>query len=617
MIVNFSEVTDQVQDSSTGTKVGIFILRAGLGTVTVPVIGKGETLFPIDSVFIESEAKFRPLSPSTISYIMSAASTAVGKATKMPAGAVTNPSLTDLIVPPRTGKFAYASTSRLTEFLANMPDSVKKFTFEKISAEQSVYNTLDNMFGLRGLFEALNGHSGGTGLVNNVATGPAHIRRVGFSVITSPREVRDLMNDSLTKSFLDQGYVVTGGSDSLRTAVGKHNFNDIGTYTVINPSLEGGREYMVSMKNGTSKLAYLPKYHRITQTSGADRLASIFSDGTYARGTLVTHGDPTEGLAVLKHLFETSPPCLLKDLGRGQDFMIITTGGEALGPFHSNSVTRTALGTEVKCSYGLIKRIHGYNNFTKEVELIGDVLFVPHNIVVLTLASDVTEELEVSVNFANRKKENIALQYLGAELDLRHDGVEFSANGAPVGSFPQAMKLLVEKENIEPSSAENFLKQAQETKFVKIFLSKQASTSDFQPAQFPQNGAPASPTPDTGLNGSFMPAIQSAKDLGDSQVMESTIIAQLLQVPELFEYIQEYLPEIDQTVDKLGRILFLTRAKLEQVSEALDSDTVFSMVAQIKAVYRQLGDTSLKLKTLTEASVGFDKEKAVGQTNGQ
>lgn len=617
LIINFSEVTDQMQDSSSGTKVGIFILKAGSGIVTVPVISKGDTIFPIDSVFIESEAKFRPLSAATTSYIINAASTSPGKVKKIPETVDRNPNLQNMINPPRTGKFSYASTSRLTEFLAVMPEHVQRFAFEKISAEQSVYNTLDKLFGLRAIFSALNGQHGGTGSGNATATGGTTLNSsMQMSVITTPREVRDLMNDALAKTFLDQGYVVTGGTESFRAAVAYQPYNVNGTITVVSPNVDGGREFEVAMRNGSSKRAYIPKYH-LLNPDGKSNLISIFEDGNYARGNLVTHGDPTEATTVLKGLFDLRPPKLLRELERDEYFLLFTNSGEALGPFRANSVTRTAHGVEIKTHAGKVHRICGYNNFTKEVDSIEDSLFVPNNVIVFSLGEDQTNEIELSVNGAAQKKENITTQYLGAELDIRHDGVEFSTNGSSVGGFPTAMKALVERENLDPSMAENFLKQAELTKFVKVFLSKKASTTDANPTQVPQYGAPAPRLDKTDLNGSFMPAVQSASELGDSQAMESTIIAQLLQVPELFEYIQEYLPELEDATDKLGRILFLTRAKLDQISEALDSDSVFSMIAQIKTVYRQLGDTCLKLKSITESAVGFDKDKVVGQTNGQ
>lgn len=614
LIVNFSELTDEMQDSNTGTRVGIFILKAGAGIITVPVIAKGDTIFPIDSVFMEDEKKFKPLSNSTTSYILNSTSKSPGKVTKIPDTVETNPNLQNLINPPRTGKFSYASTSRLTEFLAILPDHVKKFAFEKIAAEQSVYNTLDHLFGLKAIFTALNGRNGGTGVVNSVPTGGGGVNQEQFSVVTSPVAVQALMNDSLSKTFLEHGYVVTGSGNSFRSAIAYQPFNKIGTYTEVNYGTDGGREFDIVFRNGSSKRAYVPKFHI---SNSPYSKCVIFEDGTSARGAVITNGQPAQGFEVLKFLFETNPPKLLKDLERGERFVLFTNSGEVLGPFDASSVTRNAYGTEVRVYAGPVSKICGYQNFTKEVEAVGDTMFVPSNVIVLSLGEDVSEDVEVSINDASRKKELVAAQFLHSELDLRHDGVEFSTNGIPVGGFPLAMKYLVEQESIEPETAQKFLKQAEEVKFVKLFLSKKASTTDFNPTQVPQYGSVASRYDEPGLNGSFMPAVQSAAGLDDSQALESTIIAQLLQVPELFEYIQEYLPEIEETIDKLGRILFLTRVKIDQISEGFDSDSVYSMIGQIKTVYRQLGDTSLKLKSMAEVAVGFDREKIVAQTNGQ
>jgi hypothetical protein len=55
---------------------------------------------------------------------------------------------------------------------------------------------------------------------------------------------------------------------------------------------------------------------------------------------------------------------------------------------------------------------------------------------------------------------------------------------------------------------------------------------------------------------------------------------------------------------------------MDQASMALDSDTVYALISQVKTVYRQLGDAALKLKGITEASLGFKEGQIVGQTNG-
>lgn len=616
-IINFSEVTEGVEDSGSGVKVGVFVLRTGGGLAYVPVVSKGDTIFPMDSIFLESESSFRPLSPATITYVMNTASTTLGKSQKIPNTVDKNPSLQDLVNPPRTGKFVYASASRLPEFLAVVPQKVRTQLFEKIAAEQSLYSSLDKLFGLKSIFAVLNGANGGTGATNSVGTGPDLIRTNFASVITSPQEIQALGNDDLTKRFIQNGYVVQGGHETYRAVTSYFPYDKIGSYLHVAPLSDGGKTFGIAFKNGDTKDAFLPKYHILNPNPNKEALASVFVDGSYARGGMIAVGDPKLKENVLETLFHFSPPKLLKELSRGEHFLMFTVAGEALGPFEAQSVTRTAIGVEIKTFAGKVSRICGFNNFTKEVDCVGDTIFVPHNIIVLTLGSDVTSELELSVNSALDKREIIASQFLGEEMNLRYDGVEFSNDRRVLGKFASAMKYLVEGEQIEPDAAENFLKQAQETSFLKLFLSKSAAAStDFKPTEIAQNGAVAEQQPEVGLNGSFMPAMSAATSLGDAQAVESTIISQLLQVPELFEYIQEYLPEIEQTVDRLGRILFLTRTKIDQISEALDSDSVFSMISQIKTVYRQLGDTSLKLRSLANASIGFNKEDAEGKPEG-
>jgi hypothetical protein len=618
LIINFQEVTEEIEDANGGTKVGVFILRAGNGLITVPVISKGDTVFPIDSVFIESEGLFRPLSSATINYILNSNNSNPGKVTKIPDTVTTNPNVNSLINPPRTGKFVYSSASRLSEFLAVLPKPVKDFVFEKIAGEQSLYNSLDKAFGLRAIFAVLNGADGGSGQTNSSATGPDPLKINNISVITSPYEIAALKNDAMSELFMEHGFAMSGNPGVFRTAVAYQPYNQIGNYDVVNPTIDGGRDFSIVMRNGNNKEAFLPKYH-IQNPISEDALISVFTDGTYARGNLVSSGDKLERKVVLTTLFDLSPPKLLRELERGEDFLLFTNSGEALGPFYASSVTKTALGVEIKVYGGEVRCICGYQNFTKEVDTIGGSLFVPSNVLVLTLGSDISDQVERSVFNAADKKEAITMQFLNAELDLRHDGVEFYSNGQPLGKFASAIKNLVEVEHIEPESAVNFLKQAEEIKYLKIFMSKKASGpgSDFNPAEVPQYGAVANKTNDVGLNGSFLSSVQNSAQLGDNQAMESTIISQLLQVPELFEYIQEYLPELESSTDRLGRILFLTRVKMDQISNSLDSDSVFSLISQIKTVYRQLGDTSLKLKGISTTSIGFDKDEAVAQTNGR
>ena len=97
----------------------------------------------------------------------------------------------------------------------------------------------------------------------------------------------------------------------------------------------------------------------------------------------------------------------------------------------------------------------------------------------------------------------------------------------------------------------------------------------------------------------FLPNVKNSLESGDAQTVESTVISELLQSPELNSYISEYLPEIEEAIDKLGRILFLSRVHINVLSEKNDPDGIFGFLAALKNVYRTLGDTYLKLQQLT------------------
>lgn len=608
-ILNFNELTEELGDGGD-TKIGVFSLRIGAGLAFLPVVAKGDNIFPIDSIFVDEDSQFRPLTKSTIQGLMNQSGMAPGKATKIPQNIDKNPSVYNMINPPRTGKFTYASTSRLTDFLAVMPDYLKKFAFEKISSEKTVYDSLDRIFGLKTIFEVLQPNK-------NTAAAMGDITAKPVSVVTGPAQLGAAFTDAMAKDVVANGYTVIGAPEVSRVAVSFQPYNTEGMYREVDNAVEGGCDHVVATKSGTPMLAFFPANNRNNPVRG--ETVALFPNGDWAASVkFIAVGDKPEHNTVLKTLFDVAPPKLLRDCARGDRVILMTSGGDYLGPFSVDSVVQNHMGTELEVyASGGVRKICGYRNHTHELTKIGDTLFVPTNILVIVLGNNISASIEHSTTHASLKRELITSQFLGAELNLRFDGVEFSGNGHVWGTKAAAMKELVENEKLEPAVAETFLKQAELTKSVKIFLSKLAST-DFNPAEMPQGGAyAADPAKNVGLNGAFMPAIQEASRLGDGQVLEATIISQLLQVPDLFEYIGEFMPDLLQTVDKLGRILFLTRVKLNNLSENLDPDSVFALVSQIKTVYRQLGDAVEKLKEISVTSKGFEPEKQNTQGNGK
>lgn len=593
LIVNFQDVTEELGEAAQ-CQVGVFVLQSGAEGMFVPVISKGGDVFPIDSVFVDSQKKFMPLTRMVIDSVIASGQLEPGRPVKIPDTVTRNPNVYNLINPPRTGKFVYASASRMVDFMAELSPHVKKAAFESIRSEKSVYDSLDKMFGLKAIFDVLNPAPSSLAAKTNEEP---------ISVITSP--VAGLGQEAIS-NILNDGYHISGAQPHHRVAVSTQDFNRRGQVREVS-SIDADRDYDVALKGGITREAFLPRMHKLQRTG---RTLALYTNGDYSlTPALIAVGQQLDRKVVLDRLFDFKPPVLLRDLGMGETFVVMTKEGEFLGPYRADNVTLNSMGVELRvCDMGsCVEKICGYRNFSGSAEILQGTLYVPSNSVVLRLGQDLSCDVERSVFGTARNLEFRDLQMLGSQLDLGFDGVEFSANGKVVGTVPHVIKMLVVQEGLEPDLAKSFVKQAQESKFVRIYMSKQAST-DYNAAEVPNYGAAPPNVGDVGMNGAFMPSLRQATQLGDSQVVEATVISTLLQTPDMFEQIGEYLPDIEEAVDKLGRILFMTRVHIDKLSTNIDSDSVFSLLAQVKGVYRLLGDNLLRLRRIVTGAKHMPQE---------
>jgi hypothetical protein len=606
-VLNFSDVTDQIDD--TGVQVGLFLLRTGMGVAYIPVVAKDETIFPLDSIFLEDEARFIPLTKTTIERLMMATPTNTGRAKDIPKGVARNPDLSVLMNPPRTGKYVYSSASRLTEFLAACPLKVQAFVMTKLAGEQSAYSALDAMFGLKAIFAALKGSAtaGGAAASNSIDVSPMAVTPA-WSVVTSIRDVKAMADEAMAQQFMRDGYVLKPGSGFSRVAVQYQPYNSVGVVSQTQPSVDPNMEVNVLFRDGSTHACYLPSYHRDSPTNST----VLFEDGSYAAAPVMKVGDDVPKLGVMKALFNNVPPKLLKDCENNEKVMLFLPDGSVMGPFTVDSVVLSAIGVTIKTYSGNIKQIIGSKNLRTDMEIIGDTMYVQHNVIVLPLGENVTFDLEQSGNSASDKLNLRTAQFLGANLDLRYDGISFTKNASYLGSKIDAFKDLVENEQIDPEAAQNFLKQAEEIKYVKIFLSKKASAGDSGQTEIANYGDRVlnDQADQVNQSGVFTGAMNDAVSLGDAEVVEATMISQLLASPDLFEMIKEYLPELSAAVDKLGRTLLLSRVRIDQLAEGMDSDNVFALIAKVKTTYKTLGDTVCRLEETANAGSGFDRNKS-------
>lgn len=583
-IVTFKDVTEDIGRDSEDLKVGIFILNVGGSNIYVPILSRNQVIQPIDSAFNPQDQAFIPLTKAYVDTII-ASNTTMGTNVKMPSTVNRNPSVYDLVVPPRTGKFAYAS-SRLPEFLAMSPGHVKQALSDIISSDRDVAQGLNSMFDLKELVSILR--------QRETSPAPAPNTEQELQVLTGG----DNLSHNEIQDVLNKGYALRGIQKEVRIAVPAWDFSKAGALSKLSNN-DSGLDYNIVLKSGETRHGTLlkisknsPQSHKAALSSRQDGPFILYSNGDYSQSTsTIATGMGKDGKEVFSTLFQYVKPSTPVDVIRGNTYLVLSPDLEYVTVIRASKVERSSVGVMIS-DYDLT--INAFNNCPRINAQDRKNLYVPINTLFVLLGNNITEELEVNENSAQMKLEMTTLMTLGGMSSIGFDGIDYTYNGKQVHSTPKLMEILVVHEGIAPTQAENFVKQAQENKVCKFYLSKKA---DFEPAEIPQFGdAPAPQAQSFGPDSSFVPTLKDSFVAQDPQTTEAAILSELLQAQDMGDYIDQYLPEIEAGLDKLGRVLFLMRINSSQMFTGDNASEIFSFVASLRNVYRQLGDNVIKLK---------------------
>lgn len=604
-IVNFRDITEEAGKDESGLQIGLFILQFGEEYYYIPVIAKNETVLPIDSLFSAESGTFIPLTRSFIDKVMASSQVYLGKSSKIPKTVPQNPSVYDMVTPPRTGKFVYASSSRLVEFLAIMPNMVKQAMVEKFSSDKEVYQTMHRLFGLENILAAL-----------KPTSAVMMHRKPAVELVTGGTG----LDNQAIKEILEKGYSLRGENTTNRVAVLGNDSSLLGPLHNIS-GVDVGADYEVVMRSGEVRSIYAPKRmsgaskkpallqgHQYATYSDRDNsIFVMFSNGDYAISEgFVARGEPMVKHKVVRDYLGTTVPLTPRSVTRNSGpIALLTPDLDLVGVYSVTDVVEAPHGVTVTgysrlpgASGGVT--INAYRNCRSIDVTDPQNIFVPINTLIVPLGRDVSETLEVNINAALAKLELSTLVALGSAADIGYDGVEFTFNGKPVNTHMKMAEILVVQEGIEPARAESFIKRAKEDGRVKIYLSKKA---DFEPGEIPQFGE-TPPDQDqyntlgADKDGAFSKGLRSAVDTQDPQVIESMVISELLQATDMNSLVKEYMPEIEAAMDKLGRTLFLARLNMDKLSASQNSNEVMSFIANLRNVYRLLGDNVTKLERM-------------------
>ena len=110
-------------------------------------------------------------------------------------------------------------------------------------------------------------------------------------------------------------------------------------------------------------------------------------------------------------------------------------------------------------------------------------------------------------------------------------------------------------------------------------------------------GAPGDGVPQ--LDEESMGLAQQASELGQKTVFDHAAIGGLAKVYDTSAVIDSYLPEFMQTIDRLGRLIFLYYWKHEDFTSRYGTSDTVEIEDIMRGTFKQLGDLTLKLKQKT------------------
>lgn len=606
LVVAFRDISEETS-AEVDISVGVFILQSGSEMFFVPVIQKDQTVHPIDSVFFASTGKFRPLAKSTVSQILNASKLEPGKAKRIPNGVTRNPSVYDLVTPPRTGKFVYASDSRITEFLAAMPNHLKSFVRTRVSEDSPLANGIHKLYGIENFLTALRDSQFEN---KEVMEAPAK------AVLT----YGDALDEAQAREVLEKGYALNDSyPHGSRVAIPQEEFSYHGQLHEISPGTEGGKCFRLLTASGNIVNAYVPNESiRVpvendcgsgcsrpsTKARSQEGIVLTESGRILSVGRFIAVGDELVGekdnhsvvSEILRKFTAITPITTGQELRNGRYAVILDHGMNVVLAGSVHQVSHCGDGTEVSVSgpRGTTKVCFVKGLKSAQSDASG-VLCVPDNYPVISGERDHGESSKcesLSINQAQASLARQALVSLGDRLTIGHDGIDYSLNGKIVGPAHKAIEILIVNEGFEPHRAESFVKTASERRSLEVYMSKKA---DFSPGEIPEFGEKPQPQTEPNMD---QKNIQQAVDSGDKQVSDAMILSELLQTPDLFGLISEYTPDIEEAVDRLGRILFLSRVRMNQLVQTSGSESALSTIASVKSVYRSLGDNLVKLEQL-------------------
>lgn len=594
-VVAFKDLSDELPEN-TGIQCGMFILDLAGKYIYVPVIAKAGNVSVLESMFDADSKTFIPITKKSVEWLLEKGHL-LGKSERIPSSVARDPDLYDAIVPPKTGKFVYASEGRIGGFFSSMPDITKKATLEVITndlAFQQAMVPVMDMNIVKAFLEP-------TGIEVVEEVGPPAPEVITSAAGLSEEQVQEVMS---------KGYTVKNPPKSKRVAVESSSEQALTRMGAMMP----GTAVAAMKKDGSwtsvACLKMVPTYTDDRLSGGNMRAMELEADtGVVAvteQGEVLLNPNIVTCNAECKYsdVVEKLTHKRATEINQGEYGMIFT-GSAWYGPLKARQVSKANGWTTIDTTS---HRVLIHPNVKTLLDIKGTDMIMSTSAMFYPMKEGFGI-METDINTASMKKEIEMMKMLPVEATLMHRNGVYAVDGQEIGNKPQIVEYLLKSWEIDVPTVETFVKKAesQQNVIVKMAAVRQGGRaspgSGTKVQQHYQQGD--QPLDDVQMTGNARQRAMGAagkakgvKDVADREIMEATLISEMLQNPDLAGTINEYLPDIKQAVDRLGRSLFLMRLNTNKLSDKIDAEALNNLFTATRNAYRILGENYVELQNL-------------------
>jgi hypothetical protein len=167
LITRNPEIADRVAtmkildaDPETNTATGTFIIDVNGEEIHVPAILADNELMPFDSMYVVSMDMMLPLTPEWLSEVETTDMSDFGEPAKPPESMTTDADIRNVVVPPTTGRYSYASAGKmLPAYLASASNQVKQAFVDTLQKFPHIAKRACDVYGVNTLAAAVTPHA--------------------------------------------------------------------------------------------------------------------------------------------------------------------------------------------------------------------------------------------------------------------------------------------------------------------------------------------------------------------------------------------------------------------------------------------------------------------------